>query len=168
MDLKSFVEQSLNEMALRTDLIDLNVVKNTLSKLESAGIKLEDYTFSEIQMAFFLLFDQIIVPQAEETGDAEDDRSAVINHQVKVMELWKPSMKGSESTATGNYRGIRNNFADLMKSGAESFGSVVGPDGKKHTISRYDVVQARKMNVGLGHGERIGTVKKKETEVEED
>lgn len=96
MNLKEYVDNELNEMARRADIVNFDAIEKTMKQLKSAGIDLTKYTLDEIKLAFFL---------------AIDDTTEGEQHQKNVMLRWKPS---SSSEPDANYRAYRKKIETLI------------------------------------------------------
>lgn len=96
MKLREYVDNELNEMARRADIVNFDAIEKTMKQLKSAGIDLTKYTLDEIKLAFFL---------------AIDDTTKGEQHQKNVMLRWKPS---ASSEPDANYRAYRKKIETLI------------------------------------------------------
>lgn len=98
MDFRTLIESAmLNEMARKVEHLKLDDVKKSMEELKSAGIDLSNYTFDEIQMAFFLNLDEMI-------------RGTTPKHQETVISFWKPGVSNPFKV----YRDMRNPFISAL------------------------------------------------------
>lgn len=96
MKLREYVDNELNEMARRADIVNFDAIEKTMKQLKSVGIDLTKYTLDEIKLAFFL---------------AIDDTTKGEQHQKNVMLRWKPS---ASSEPDANYRAYRKKIETLI------------------------------------------------------
>lgn len=98
MDLRTLIESTIiNEMARKVEHLNMADVKKSLEELKSVGIDLSNYTFDEIQMAFFLNLDEMI-------------RGTTPKHQETVISFWKPGVSNPFKV----YRDMRNPFISAL------------------------------------------------------
>jgi hypothetical protein len=96
MNIKEWVDNEINEMARRSDIVNFDAIEKTMKQMKSAGIDLTKYTLDEIKLAFFL---------------AIDDTTKGEQHQKNVMLRWKPS---ASSEPDANYRAYRKKIETLL------------------------------------------------------
>ena len=115
MDFRTLIETTIiNEMARKVEHLNMDDVKKSLEELKTAGIDLSEYTFDEIQMAFFLNLDEMI-------------RGTTPKHQETVISFWKPGVTNPFKV----YRDMRNPFISALNIDLDTVKSIeVGKNDK--------------------------------------